>query len=77
MDSGTETLYLKIKQLQEYIAILEQKKTTRIQKEQRNIYHVIQCPDEDCCGCLYEETIGDIICNECGVHYTMLKTVQV
>ncbi len=37
----------------------------------KSISHVIKCPDENCCGCLFEEVIGDIVCNECGKHFTI------
>jgi hypothetical protein len=33
----------------------------------------IMCPDENCCGCLTEKTVGEPECNECGRKYRIVE----
>ncbi len=33
----------------------------------------IMCPDDNCCGCLTEITVGLPECNECGKKYNLIE----
>ena len=40
-----------------------------------NASHAIMCPDDDCCGCLYQNEQMEILCNECGKEWYLTAIV--